>query len=362
MNNIDHRGRTRSNKILDDDTKRRANNKRHRSGKTKRIPLVIAIFIDLLIAALAMYIFWLNYFLLPQDLSENAQLLPSTVVAEASPTTTANAWVSIVPTDAPTSTAEKDHSMWGAKFHGVFTDGTVETTDNSYKSANISVTVDTVQTDEVTYYVANIYLKNLNSIKTAFATGVYGVGLHEQTDVIAAENNAVLAINGDYCSNNAGPVVRNGILYREEIYKDVLVMNNDGSMETLTAEQLDMEQVKSEGVYQIWTFGPMLLKDGQPITQFDSTLTAANPRTAIGYYEPGHYCFVVVDGRQPGYSNGMTLQQMSELFYNLGCTVAYNLDGGQTSEMVFRNEFVNRPYNGGRRVSDIVYITDISGE
>ena len=248
--------------------------------------------------------------------------------------------------------------MWGAKFEGLFTDGEVEKTEDSYKSANISIDIEKVQTDDVTYYVADIYLKDLKFFKTAFAKGKYGKGLHDQTDVIAAQNNAILAINGDYYGNNAGPVVRNGVLYRDEKYKDVLIMDYDGSMQTLTASELDMDKIKAEGAYQIWTFGPMLLKDGQPMTEFNSDLTRTNPRTAIGYYEPGHYCFVVVDGRQSGYSNGMTLQQMSKLFYHLGCSVAYNLDGGQSSEMAFHNEFVNQPYNGGRGVSDIVYIAE----
>lgn len=324
--------------------------------KKKKAPVAAAIIIDLLIATLALYVFSLYYFLLPQDLSYNAQILPGEV-SDVSNTEAA----ALAKAEVSNSSAEEivqDDSMWGEKFPGLFTDGEVERTDNTYRSTNISLDIDKVQTDDVTYYVADIYLKDLKSFKTAFAKGKYGKGIHEQTDVIAAENNAILAINGDYYGNNAGPVVRNGVLYREEKYKDVLIMDYDGSMHTLAVSELDMDNIKAEGVYQIWTFGPMLLKDGQPITEFNSDLTRANPRTAIGYYEPGHYCFVVVDGRQPGYSSGMTLQQLSKLFYQLGCRAAYNLDGGQSSEMVFDNEFVNQPYNGGRSVSDIVYIAD----
>jgi exopolysaccharide biosynthesis protein len=331
-----------------------------RKKKKKGRSVTVAIIIDLVIAALALYIFSLYYFILPQDLSDNAQTLPG---ASGTPIK----YTAIIPlktkepelyAEEPTPTAVQDDTMWGAKFTGMFTEGEAEITETSYKSDSVSISIEKVQTDGITYYVADIYLKDLQSFKTAFAKGKFGKGLHEGTDEIAADNNAILAINGDYYGNNAGPVVRNGVLYREEKYKDVLVMNYDGSMQTFSARELDMDKIKSEGAYQIWTFGPMLLNDGQPMTTFDSDLTRANPRTAIGYYEPGHYCFVVVDGRQPGYSKGMTLQQMSELFYNLGCKVAYNLDGGQSSEMVFRNEFVNQPYKGGRSVSDIVYIAE----
>lgn len=102
----------------------------------------------------------------------------------------------------------------------------------------------------------------------------------------------------------------------------------------------------------------MLLKDGQPMTSFNSDVNVANPRGAIGYYEPGHYCFVLVDGRQPGYSNGMTTRQLSQLFYDLGCKVAYNLDGGQSAVVTFMDSVANKPYKGGREISDIIYVAD----
>ncbi len=320
---------------------------------------MVAIVIDLLIAAAALYVFSLNYFLLPQDLSKNAQPLPHTATpSEAKDAAVIKADEKMEPEKEPAQVSVQENSMWGAKFPGKFTDGAIEKTDSSYKSENINVSVNRVQKDGITYFVADIYLKDIKYFKTAFAKGKYGKGFHDHTDVIAAQNDAILAINGDYCGNNAGPVVRNGVLYREEKYKDVLVMNDDGRMQTLTAKEFDIEKIKSQGAYQVWTFGPMLLKDGQPLTKFNSDLASANPRTAIGYYEPGHYCFVVVDGRQPGYSSGITLEALSRLFYDMGCSVAFNLDGGQTSEMVFQNGFVNQPYKGGRSVSDIVYIVE----
>ena len=92
--------------------------------------------------------------------------------------------------------------------------------------------------------------------------------------------------------------------------------------------------------------------------KFISEVTAANPRTVIGYYYPGHYCFLVVDGRQSRYSAGMTMSILSEFCESLGLTAAYNLDGGQSSQMIAENGFVNLPINGGRAVSDIVYICE----
>ena len=50
---------------------------------------------------------------------------------------------------------------------------------------------------------------------------------------------------------------------------------------------------------------------------------------------------VVVDGRQPGYSMGMSLDGLSNFFTWLGVWEAYNLDGGGSSTMVINNEIIN---------------------
>jgi len=63
-----------------------------------------------------------------------------------------------------------------------------------------------------------------------------------------------------------------------------------------------------------------------------------------------------VDGRQANYSDGMTLTELSTFMAGLGCKSAYNLDGGQTAQMVLDGNLVNMPANGGRKVGDIIYI------
>ncbi len=237
----------------------------------------------------------------------------------------------------------------------------MEQTDSTYKSANINVSINRVQENEITYFFADIYVAELKYFKTAFPGNSEKMGGREGTDKIAKDVNAVIAINSDHCVDCPGPVVRNGNAYRlNEKAQDALVMSYDGSMQAYSASELDLEKIKAEGAYQVWTFGPMLLKDGQPMTEFDSpqNINGKNPRTAVGYYEPGHYCFVVVDGRRPGYSEGMEMAQLSQLMYDLGCKVAFNLDGGQSSEMAFMGGLVNQPYNGGRSTTDIIYVAE----
>ena len=66
---------------------------------------------------------------------------------------------------------------------------------------------------------------------------------------------------------------------------------------------------------------------------------------------------VVVDGR--GESAGITLPQLSQLFSDLGCKAAYNLDGGNSSIMVWQDEIINQPSGGGRESSDALLITEV---
>ena len=86
----------------------------------------------------------------------------------------------------------------------------------------------------------------------------------------------------------------------------------------------------------------------------------SNPRTAIGMIEKGHYVMVVSDGRTSE-SAGLTLYQLAGVMKDLGCTEAYNLDGGGSTTMVFNGNVINKPTTNGntiseRAVSDIVYI------
>lgn len=238
------------------------------------------------------------------------------------------------------------------------TDGSVTVTDNSYQSENVFISISTVKENKVTYYVADVYIASIYNFKTALANDTYGRGFTQTTPVMSKNNNAILAMNGDfYGFREQGIVVRNGMVYRTEIWDDACVLYYNGVMETYSASEFDMKTAIDNGAWQAWSFGPAFLdKDGKAITRFESTINGLHPRSAIGYYEPGHYCFVAIDGRQTGHSVGMSFEDMAKLFENLGCKAAYNLDGGKTSVMAFMHKVYNSPYEGGRKCSDIVFI------
>jgi exopolysaccharide biosynthesis protein len=70
-------------------------------------------------------------------------------------------------------------------------------------------------------------------------------------------------------------------------------------------------------------------------------LAKRNPRSGVGMIEPGHYIFIVVDGREPAVSIGMNFTDFAQLFLQYGCKVAFNFDGGQSASMCFMGKQLN---------------------
>lgn len=245
----------------------------------------------------------------------------------------------------------------------IFTSGEVISTDNCYKSEDISVTLTDYDVNGIVYHVEDIYVKNVENLRTAFADDSYGKGITEWPSSMTLRVNAVASINGDYygTTSDSGAVIRNGILYRDNPDSEVLVMYYDGTMKVISADAFDGESEIANGAYQAWCFGPSLLdSSGNAKTKFSMSghMARENPRTFIGYYGAGHYCFVTIDGRSSE-SSGATLVEEAEIAEALGCKIAYNLDGGKTSYMSLNGETVNDPADGGRVCSDIIYIAEI---
>ncbi len=255
----------------------------------------------------------------------------------------------------------EDTTPLSEKFAEKYTD-TVVVTENSYSSPDVSITVSEETLGQTTYYLADIYVRDITCFQAALANNTYGSGFRDSIRDMALLNHALLAVNGDYYGNTGeGIVIRNGVIYRANRTDcDVCVLYYDGTMRVMPGQSFSVEDAVENGAWQAWTFGPALLDtDGSVLTAFASTgrIISANPRTAIGYYEPGHYCMVVVDGR--GESEGITLPALSRLFHDLGCAAAYNLDGGNSSVMVWQSEVINNPSGGGRESSDALLIAEV---
>ncbi|MDD6439184.1 MAG: phosphodiester glycosidase family protein [Lachnospiraceae bacterium] len=227
-----------------------------------------------------------------------------------------------------------------------------------------SITVTQYQEYDTAIYVADIAVSSAEIIKTALADDTYGKNITAYTSTIASENQAVLAINGDYYgAQESGYVIRNGVAYRETSDgEDILVLYADGSMKVLDSDDVTVQELLDQGAWQAWSFGPGLLSDGEVTVGENTEVSRAmnsNPRTAIGQIDDNHYVFVVSDGRTDE-SKGLGLYELAEFMESLGCRTAYNLDGGGSSTMYFNGSVINNPTTNGRikerAVSDIVYI------
>ena len=346
-------------------------------------PLWMQLITDILITGLLLVVFAYFHHVRPTQLKSENVIIPRPTVPVAAAVTNTPA-PEATPTAAPQSgepaaTAEpvpvaEDWGSFAGRFPDRFTSGGVESGEEDgvyyYRSPCLDITVtvsrisakSTSGTYESTCYVTDFYIRDISCLSTGLANGKYGTGQYEWLKDMSQRAGAVVAINGDfYGARKNGVVIRNGELFRSNHSTfDACVIYWDGVMATYAPSQWDAKTLVKDGAYQAWSFGPRLLDEsGQPMTTFNTTkaVKERNPRTAIGYFEPGHYCFVTVDGRTTA-SRGLTLEALANFMYELGCKAAYNLDGGESSCLMWQDSIISKPYKDGRKISDAVFLVE----
>ncbi len=240
-----------------------------------------------------------------------------------------------------------------------------ERTDTSYYDGEIYVNIEEYEVNDTAVYAAEVALRDPAYFRAGLAEGTYGRNISEKTSMIAAPLRSIFAVNGDfYGARNSGYVLRNGTLYRNASSgTDDLVVWGDGSFEIVNERDASAEELAERGAWQIFSFGPSLVENGEVVvseTEEVRSSLASNPRTAVGQLGYLHYLFVVSDGRTYR-SPGLTLYELAGFMKEHGAVIAYNLDGGGSSTMVFGVRVINNPTDDGydfeeREVSDIVYI------
>lgn len=246
------------------------------------------------------------------------------------------------------------------------------TSEDSWSAAGTTVSVRKVVTGTgsatVTSYVADVVLTDATVLRSAFANNAFGENIVENTSDIAEDNGAVFAVNGDYYGfRDTGIVIRNGAVYRDDGARAGLAFYTDGRVEVYDETATTAQQLVDDGVWNTLSFGPPLLENGEVVEGIDDieidtnfgnhSIQGEQPRTAVGVVDTNHLVLVVVDGRDTGYSRGVTMSGLAAMMQDLGAHTAYNLDGGGSSTMYFQGQVVNRPSNGGERgVSDILYV------
>ncbi|MEA5013496.1 MAG: phosphodiester glycosidase family protein [Candidatus Limiplasma sp.] len=238
-------------------------------------------------------------------------------------------------------------------------------TDNGYRDDTIIVEMERLRQFDSDVSVARVKIATASQLRTAYAGSKIDSDRTNQPSRIAKNYNAVAAINGDYYPKTlAGYIVRQGEVYREKTSKnmDLLLIDEWGDFHIIRYGHDNQKEgvaaFKAEHeITNGFFFGPALVHDGEVLEipkhyQFDPF--SPNPRAAIGQTGPLTYVMVTVNGRTDS-STGVTLAQLAQIMGDLGCTQAYNLDGGNSATLVFHGDVYNDKPQSERDVTDIIY-------
>lgn len=243
-------------------------------------------------------------------------------------------------------------------FEGRFTAQTPETmTDGTttwYRDGGCEITLTTYQLASGPVRVADVYVSDIARLSTALANSAYGKGQRENVLPLTNRYGAVFSITGDnYSERYGGVIMRNGVLYSRSAdpTRDLCVLNWDGVMSVYSPEEFNLTEAIDAGAYQIWSFGPALVREGAAQNTDGSEYYRPMRRSAIGYYQPGHYCFVLMEG-------SVSLADLAQTMVNLGCETAYNLYGGRLAAMTYNGTYYSTQQEVDRACSDVILITN----
>lgn len=174
---------------------------------------------------------------------------------------------------------------------------------------------------------------------------------------ISKKHGVVVAVNSDYAHLRKQQKARMGVIIRDgEVLSertkanfatgfpnlDTLALLPDGDMQVFLSNELKAKDYLEMGAYDVLAFGPYLIRDGELNAKgLKKYGTSSAPRTAVGMVEPGHYFLMMLEGRHTQ-AKGGGVSWLANKLLEKGCTVGFNLDGGQTSCMVFMGKQISK--------------------
>ena len=176
----------------------------------------------------------------------------------------------------------------------------------------------------------------------------------DTTSNIAIKSGAVAAINGGgfYDPNGTGTGrLPYGFILHKGKYLLGRQVDNDEKVDfigmtksgNLIAGKYNKKELSELGAIEGLSFGPPLIVNGEKMIHNGDGGWGISPRTAIGQRKDGTILFLVIDGRQPGYSIGASLADVQNIMYEQGAYIAANLDGGSSTTLYFNGQVVNKP-------------------
>ena len=247
-------------------------------------------------------------------------------------------------------------------------------TEDSYEDESISVRMETIEENKrLQWRVAWVNIASPTQLRTNF----YSTSKKTDQENIrnnkgygfvtkmAAENNAIVAMNGSAFTRDAklhSFEVRMGIVREKKPNNkvDILIIDEKGDFHVFVKSEgaATFEKDTGHQIVNAFMFGPALVKDSQvlaiPQKYANYASTGNNPRAAIGQIDELTYVMVIADYVKIRDKEGATLQELADFMGRIGCTQAYNLDGGNSAILVFNNQVYNRKAQE-RDVNDLIY-------
>ena len=235
-------------------------------------------------------------------------------------------------------------------------------TDLEYEDPTIHVTLESGRHMDCTWWAARIKIASPTQLRTISAGG-FNTNMTMLGTALARRVNAVLAIDGDYYFyTGKGFILRQGTVYRNLLdgSTDVLLIDEFGDFQVIRNAMPEScsNYMNGRRIINAMYFGPALVLDGQVVRNVSGTNMAydqGRQRMCIAQVGPLEYMCICCAGPARG-SEGMTLQVFADFVAGFGVQTAYNLDGGDSTMLIFNGEKINDVNNASsRKISDIIY-------
>lgn len=240
-------------------------------------------------------------------------------------------------------------------------------TEDSYEDETIRVRMEDREADGVIWHLAFVEIASPTQLRTATA-GKLTSSKVASVSALARNNHAVVAINGDNFVDKPEKTtfeyrMTQKIRSKTNKTKDMLIIDENGDFHLVLAlpkkeQTARLEAIAGEHtIVNAFTFGPALVIDGeeqQINKEYGYNPNGKEPRAALGQMGSLRYVLAIAEGR--GESSGVSQQELAHFMAELGCVQAFNLDGGNSAEMVFGEKmYKGMPGGDERGLSDIIY-------
>ncbi|MBQ8555844.1 MAG: phosphodiester glycosidase family protein [Clostridia bacterium] len=266
--------------------------------------------------------------------------------------------------------AEESAATWaplplGGAAPYTYVEGALSEDGMSYDDGSLKVRIEKAVVDEVQVYYVYVTIMDKSQLRTATAGKPMSKTV-APVHAMAAQNNAVLAFNGDFYNyRDVGVVYRSGERIRNNIRQgmDMLIVDENGDLQIIESPTKTKVEnfLKEHTIVEAFSFGPALIKNGERL-QFKYA-----EKNSCGYPTPDErliICQLPDDGTTKEFlfmacdDPGLSVRRMTDLAQEKGALQAYNLDGGHSTSVYLCGTRINK-IPKDREVGDIIYFATL---